>query len=510
MGQMTTEESLRVIFGLKLKQYRLQNGYSTKELSEKANVSSSYINEIEKGKKYPKADKIMSLANALDVPYDELVSLQLGERLQQLSNLLSNNTLHEMPLNMFGIEVSDLMGLMSDDPARFSALISTFIEIARNYDVQVEQFLFATLRSYQELHNNYFDELEVEAKKLSQEQSWGLDRTVKVAQLEQLLKDRFNYIIDYETLNDYPKLQGFRSIFIPGEPPRFLVNDELMASQKAFVLARELSYAILDLDERALTSSWLDVESFDQILNNFKASYMASAILMPKQGMVTRLKDLFKASEWQPEQFLAIMDHFDATPEMFMHRLTQLLPHELGLEQLFFLRFFKQTGMDDYELTKELHLSRLHNPHSIPNEHYCRRWISITLLQDLERELKVKRYTDPLVGVQRSYYTNTDHEYFCISLARPLSLSEQTNSCVTIGLAMDESFKRRVRFWNDDAVHVREVNESCERCGISDCKVRASQPTVHQHDQKIKARKEALQSLMKSLNADEALIDSVD
>jgi transcriptional regulator with XRE-family HTH domain len=510
MGQLTNEEGLRVIFGLKLKQYRLQRGYSTKELSDKANVSSSYINEIEKGKKYPKADKIMSLANALDVPYDELVSLQLGERLQQLSDLLSNNTLHDIPLDMFGIEVSDLMGIMSDDPARFSALISTFIEIARNYDVQVEHFLFATLRSYQELHHNYFDDLEVAAKELTEEQEWDPDQTVSVESLQTLLEGRFDYEIDYDGLNDYPKLQGFRSVFIPGDNPRLLVNDELMPSQKAFVLARELSYAILDLDERALTSSWLDVESFDQILNNFRASYMASAILMPKEAMVSRLKDLFQQKQWDPDQFLAIMSHFDATPEMFMHRLTQLLPHEFGLEQLFFLRFFNQSGNDAYDLTKELHLSRLHNPHSVPNEHYCRRWVTLTLLQDLADALENDDYKKPLVGVQRSHYTNTDHEYFCISMARPLSLSDGTNSCVTIGIAVDETFKRKVKFWNDDAVQIRDVNETCERCSIQDCQVRAAEPKILRREKRIRARKEALQSLMKEMDADEQIIDSVD
>ncbi|HLE37940.1 MAG TPA: helix-turn-helix transcriptional regulator, partial [Candidatus Acidoferrales bacterium] len=52
-------ENVAVIFGLKLHHLREAKGYGLKELSEKVGLSPSYLNEIEKGKKYPKADKIL-------------------------------------------------------------------------------------------------------------------------------------------------------------------------------------------------------------------------------------------------------------------------------------------------------------------------------------------------------------------------------------------------------------------------------------------------------------------
>ncbi len=61
-------EKVKIIFGLKLRQLRHEKGYSLVELAEKAGISISYINEIEKGKKYPKAEKIMTLAKALNKP----------------------------------------------------------------------------------------------------------------------------------------------------------------------------------------------------------------------------------------------------------------------------------------------------------------------------------------------------------------------------------------------------------------------------------------------------------
>jgi DNA-binding XRE family transcriptional regulator len=48
-------DNIRLVFGLKLKQLRLDKAMSLTELAQKSGLSMSYINEIEKGKKYPKS-----------------------------------------------------------------------------------------------------------------------------------------------------------------------------------------------------------------------------------------------------------------------------------------------------------------------------------------------------------------------------------------------------------------------------------------------------------------------
>ncbi|MFT4675729.1 MAG: transcriptional regulator with XRE-family HTH domain, partial [Reinekea sp.] len=83
-------ESLRFILGVKIKQFRLTAGFSLKQLSEKTGLSISYLSEIEKGKKYPKPEKIVQIAYALNRTFDELVSLQLDDDLNPLSALLNS------------------------------------------------------------------------------------------------------------------------------------------------------------------------------------------------------------------------------------------------------------------------------------------------------------------------------------------------------------------------------------------------------------------------------------
>jgi transcriptional regulator with XRE-family HTH domain len=86
---MLNEQRVRLIFGLKLKQLRQSGSLSLKELAEICGISVSYLNEIEKGKKFPKTEKIVALAQALGVTYEEMVSLKLTKNLTPVAELLN-------------------------------------------------------------------------------------------------------------------------------------------------------------------------------------------------------------------------------------------------------------------------------------------------------------------------------------------------------------------------------------------------------------------------------------
>src|SRR5262245_19240071 len=123
------EQNLRFILGLKLNQLRKQQALSLKVLAGRADLAVSYLNEIEKGKKYPKPEKILALARALGTTYDELVSLQLGERLHPLSGVLKSGVLQEIPLDVFGVTPTGLLEMMAASPEKISALFDTFVKI---------------------------------------------------------------------------------------------------------------------------------------------------------------------------------------------------------------------------------------------------------------------------------------------------------------------------------------------------------------------------------------------
>lgn len=488
---------MKFIFGLKLNQMRESAGFSLKELSDKAGISPSYINEIEKGKKYPKADKIVALATALEVSYDELVSLKLRDELDSLSDILKNGVLQEIPFELFGLETSDIMEIMQNAPMKFSALIDTFIKIARNYDMRVEHLLFAAMRSYQEMHNNYFPDIEDAAERFMSDKSEFKYKTVSYSALTTFLKDKCNYEILEEKFTHEQGLAGVRSFFIPGKKPKIILNDSLLESQKNFILAKEIGYKVLKLNHGEQSAALMQSPSFDVLLNNFKSSYFAGALLIKRRSFVDELRLFFKNDVWNGDAFLDIMQRFGATPEMFYHRLTQILPEFFNIDQLYFLRFHHNLKNDTYNLTKELHFSRLHQPHGIGlNEHYCRRWITLILLKELKKKANNTSIKEPIVGVQKSRFYQTENEYFCTSIARPLRLTKNTNSCVTLGFVLTDTFKRKVRFWNDPSIESLIVNKTCERCAIQDCKERVAEPVIYQIELNVKRGQESLEKLL--------------
>jgi len=499
------EENIRLIFGVKVKQLRSEKKLSLSEVSKATGISISYLNEIEKGKKYPKPNKIAALAQTLEVDYDWLISLQLSKKLAPIAELIQSDMLTSLPLEIFGIELSTLIDMITNTPAKVSAFISTLIEIARNYDMSVERFYFSVLRSYQEMHENYFEDLEIAAEAFSKEHQL-VELPLTVAQIEGLLEKEYGYVIDRESISEYPALASQRSVFVPKkkEGGRLLINPNLTESQQLFTLGKELGYNYLKLQNRLYTSSTVKVSSFEQLLNNFKASYFANALLMPAKHFVAEIKKAIATNHWQESVFLSLLDRYHASPEMFLHRLTNLIPQFFGLKQLFFLRFHHTKDNDEYELNKELHLAGLYNPHgNMLNEHYCRRWVSINILKDLEKaqsgqlDLASQKVTSNgvICSAQRSQYIDSENEYLCISLARTINPTPNTNSSVTIGFLMTKEFKKKVKFWSDEAIPVRRVGVACERCTNLDCSERAAEPLTVTEKNTTDEMQEALDAL---------------
>ena len=492
-------EHLRFVLGLKLKSLRQEKGAPLKSVAARSGLSISYLSEIEKGKKYPTPEKLIRLAQALDVSFDALVSQQVAEDLDPVKAVFASGFLKEFPFGLFGIAPEDLFGLVTQDPHKAGALLRTFLEIGRIYDVHVEHFLLAALRSYQQMHANFFGDLEESAKLYRQAHGWSARKPPSFERLRATLQREHGYALDERTLTRNRELAGLRSVFRDGSPPTLLLNDRLMPSQKAFVLAREIGYRHLGLSERALTSTWIKVESFEQVLNNFKASYFAGALLIDAESLRENLRSLFEKPRWDGSSLVACMRRYDATPETFFYRLTQLVPQFFGLREIFFLRFNDEAGSKEYRLTKVFNLSRVPVPHGVgADETYCRRWPALRLLRELADSRRGRNAKSPLVAAQRSFFLNEGAEFFVMAMARPLALSPESSSSVSIGFLLDDAFREHVRFWNDPKVPRVEVNLTCERCPLAptECRDRAAPPLLYRQEKRRRRKEEAVRRVL--------------
>ena len=77
---------VNIILGMKVRQARLETNLTLSEFANRCDLSPSYITEIEKGRKYPKTDKILRMAEVLNKSYDDLVSIKLAPSLTYLRN----------------------------------------------------------------------------------------------------------------------------------------------------------------------------------------------------------------------------------------------------------------------------------------------------------------------------------------------------------------------------------------------------------------------------------------
>ena len=471
---------LKIIFGLKVKQLRTEKGLSGKALASAAEMSVSYLNEIEKGKKYPKEEKIEAIAAALEIPVKELIEVSLPRELGPLEELLNSNFLNELPLDLFGIELSKVVEIIANAPKRVGAFISTLVDLGRNYALAEENFYFGVLRSYLEMHNNYFEGIETEVEQFTKKYKVPTKGKISVELLAKLLEQKFNYTIEPDGLSPYAELKDLRSVFVP-KKKRLLMNGGLTDVQTAFQYGKELGFNALNLVDRANTSSLVRVNTFEEVLNHFKANYFAAALLINKNTFIGDMESFLGRPTWDGEALSKVMEKYQASPEMLLQRLTNLLPEYFGLDNIFLLRFIHTPADNTYIIDKELHLNQRHHPHSNGlYEHYCRRWLAISLLSDLYSMQKKGKYAGTIVGAQISKYYNTEDEYFCITFARPAYPSPDKNVSVTVGILLDENTRTKIGFLDDPSISYKVVNQTCERCPIEDCEERAARPKVVQ------------------------------
>ncbi len=464
----------RILFGLKLRQLRAARGLSFQQLAALTGISVSYLNEIERGKKSPKPDKMADLARALEVESGTLSDRTLDAAMMPVAELLRSNFLNELPLDRFGIELAKIVEIIAGAPARVGAFISTLLELSRNYALRDESFYVGALRSWLEMHENFLLEPEQAAADLRLELGWSDAHVPGVEELAQLLRGRFDYHLDVGGLDAHPAFDGLERVLVPVSRTT-LLKAGLSAAELRYHLAEELGYAILDPATRSLTAPSLRVRGFDEALAQANSSAFAGALLLPAEALDAGIESLISEQRPRPSQLVALCTEFAVTPLLLFDRLAGLLPARRGIRSLFLLELTEQSG-GGIQVSRELHLGTRHRPHSTGlDEHYCRRWVASRLLADESEERGGER-SRTRVGVQLERFEGTDEEYFVFALADREPSGRRRVVC--IGLPHDAVLRRQVRFLSTARLPSRQVANTCERCALTDCEVRAAPPVA--------------------------------
>lgn len=494
---MAKLNTVNLIFGFKVSYLRQKRGLSFQQLREKTGMSLSYLHDIEKGKKYPKTDKIMALAKALGVDYDYLVSLHGSKKLQPVIDLFNSDFIKVFPMEMFGLSLTQLLELFINAPDKTTAFVNTIIKIIRNYHLRGEDFYKAALRSFQDLNDNYFEDIEQAVQTFKKELQFTSQNIPTTKVLTNILKERFDISVDRTILPKKKELQEIRSYFVKKDR-QLLLNDNLSSAQENFLIAKEIGFQYLKIKKRPYETRMLDMNSFDKLLNNFYASYFSVAFLMDEREIIKDIKNIASWIKWDSEAYLSLLDKYDVTPEMLQQRLINIFPKHFGIKDIFFLRMYGGADLRTYNMTKEVHLSQLHHLHANRlSEHYCRRWVSINLIRRMKAMYSPKQTDKIVADAQISLHWKTKEEYLSLCMAKPDKENPKESISVTIGLLITDELRRLLRFLNDPELRRANVNNTCERCEIADCMARAAPPIEIERENEKEEVKELLRGLKK-------------
>ena len=62
-----------VAMGKRIRQQRIKKGFTIENLAEKLNISTVFMNDIERGVKCPRMENFIKILNALDISADEIL-----------------------------------------------------------------------------------------------------------------------------------------------------------------------------------------------------------------------------------------------------------------------------------------------------------------------------------------------------------------------------------------------------------------------------------------------------
>ena len=80
---------------------------------------------------------------------------------------------------------------------------------------------------------------------------------------------------------------------------------------------------------------------------------------MDEHQLTEDIRTIAKTQTWQPELFTDLLKKYNVTAEMLMQRLTNILPHHFGIEDLFFIRLSGNKDLNTFSMTKDLHFGTI-------------------------------------------------------------------------------------------------------------------------------------------------------
>ena len=458
--------------GPKIKAFRRQLGMQANKLSEKLNISPSYLTLIEGGKRKIDADLLLRICQELKIEVSDLTNKSDLNLVNDISELLDDKLFEN--LDILGPEVQDLV---STNPKIAKALIKLGDNFKKKdhelvnkieklsgkiVDNRKSSFPGEVISDFLQENKNYFPKLEEFANKIFDKVKQN-NRTRYIA-LCDFIKSEYNI-----TVKDVIPEEGkpFSKIF-NSKNKELLLSDYISLETKKLYAAAQIAQEGADneINEYLSTFNFPSAES-KKLTKVALLNYCAAAILMPYKLFHNECKVLKYDLE-------LLQNTFATSFEQVAHRVTCLQDPALPGIPFHFLRVDVAGN-----ISKRLSLSGIEIPRY---GGACPRWNVYSA------------FSRPgVIQAAVSKMTNGE-KYVCIArtVEKGVGRHGQKKSMLSIGLGCEAKYAKDFVYTENIDLNDRKteipIGVSCRTCDRLDCSQRAFPPLHKKFDVDINSR----------------------
>lgn len=400
-------ETDSLTLGRRVRERRIELGMKLEQLAKAVDRAPSQVSSIENGKREPRLPLLRAIAQALGVTVDDLLrdeppneraALEIAVERAQRGTVFSS----------LGIQPIRVSKATSDETLR--AVLSLHAEIERLHKERAAtpeeaRRVNTELRSEMRSRNNYFPELEEEAKKLLDSVGYGGGPILR--QTISDMAEKLGYSLHY--VNDLP--HSTRSV-IDKRNGRLYLGTYAMSSRDARTpILQSLASVICGHAEPTNYAEFLR--------QRVQANYLTGAILLPEAETVRVLAEAKAQRQISMED---LRDAFGVSYETVSHRFTNLATEHLDLP----VHFMKVH--DSGTLVKAYENDNVNFPSDALGAYegsmVCRQWTARTVFSASDRFSPWYQYTDTPSGTFwcTSRVVKAKEGEYSVSVGVPFSL----------------------------------------------------------------------------------------
>ena len=450
--------------GSKIRKERRSRGLSQSELSKKLNISPSYLNLIESGRRTITVPLLIKIGNELGLSLKDL-TLESNKRvLSDIMEVLSNDIFDDLDItNQETTEfinsnqnIAKALLVLNDSYKSFKEdmqnrlesmdINSTIVENPKRLPVEI-------VSDFLQDNKNYFHSIELSAEILREK--IGLDIGPNIGsglKLTNYLNSKHK--IDVEIVPASEELKSVRQYDAANK--KFQLSEMLTYTTRNFHLAYQVSYLEAeDVIDKIIEENHIESAEVIPLLKISLLNYFAAAMMMPYENFLNNAK-LYKYD------IEILMHHYACSFEQVTHRLTNMQrPGNTGVP----FHFLKTDIAGN--VSKRFSLSGIHIPRHGGS---CPRWNVYTAFVNPGKiHPQISRMPDGKV-------------YFCIARAFEKGIEKHgmPKSFVSIGLGCDIQYAKEVVYSEgmdlNNKKHQTPIGVSCRICPRVECQQRAFPP----------------------------------